>query len=145
MSRLYTIDTNLFVDDLRASGGSSDLSAFLAARTAFVTMSAVVAQELRAGVRTPAAIEKLERDVIGPFERRRRLVVPSYWALKETGRILSVLVGRGAWDSVPRAFVNDILLAMSCREAGVVLVTANLRDFDRIAKVRTFDFVPPWP
>jgi hypothetical protein len=40
---------------------------------------------------------------------------------------------------VSRSFVNDILLAMSCREAGVVLVTENVRDFARIAEVRAFD------
>jgi predicted nucleic acid-binding protein len=41
--------------------------------------------------------------------------------------------------------VNDVLLAMSCRESGVVLVTANVRDFERIAKVTKFAFVAPWP
>jgi len=34
---------------------------------------------------------------------------------------------------------------MSCRESGIVLVTKNVRDFARIAAVRPFDFVPPWP
>jgi hypothetical protein len=27
----------------------------------------------------------------------------------------------------------------------MVLVTSNLRDFERIAAVREFDFVAPWP
>ena len=61
--------------------------------------------------------------------------------------MLSALIARGAarWPEVSRSFVNDILLALSCREAGVVLVTENLRDFERIAEVRRFDFVAPWP
>jgi predicted nucleic acid-binding protein len=41
--------------------------------------------------------------------------------------------------------VNDVLLALSCREAGMVLVTANVRDFARIAKAARFNFVDAWP
>lgn len=44
-----------------------------------------------------------------------------------------------------RYFLNDVLLAVSCREAGVTLVTANLDDFERIRQVERFHFVPPWP
>jgi predicted nucleic acid-binding protein len=69
--------------------------------------------------------------------------VPTYWAWKEAGRILSGLVGKV--QSVPPSLVNDTLLAMSCRESGVVLITGNLRDFERIAKFRNFDFVSAWP
>jgi len=54
-------------------------------------------------------------------------------------------VAPAQWRSVSRSFVNDVLLAMSCREAGAVLVTANMRDFARIAAVRRFEFVAPWP
>ena len=108
-------------------------------------LSAVVAQELRTGARGKPQVDWLESHVIGPYERRARLITPTYWAWKECGRILSVLFGRGALSEVPRSFVNDVLLAMSCRESGVVLVTANLRDFERIAKVKKFSFVPPWP
>ena len=145
MTRRFALDTNLYIDALRTDAGEAGLSAFQSARTAFMVMSAVVAQELRAGVRTPAAIEKLENDVIGPFERRGRLIVPTFWAWRESGRILSALVAPREWDQVPRSFVNDTLLVMSCREAGVVLVTRNVRDCERIARVSKFDFVPPWP
>jgi predicted nucleic acid-binding protein len=43
------------------------------------------------------------------------------------------------------AFGNDALLALSCREAGSVLVTDERRDFERIARVAPFDFVDRWP
>jgi predicted nucleic acid-binding protein len=145
MTRRYAIDTNLYVDALRSEKDLAELSAFQFQRTAFIVMSAVVVQELRAGVRTPAAVAALESEVVAPFERRSRLIAPTYWAWKETGRILSALVGPKDWRTVSRSFVNDVLLAMSCREAGVVLVTRNLRDCERIASVRKFAFVPPWP
>jgi predicted nucleic acid-binding protein len=123
----------------------SALSAFQSEFTAFLVMSAVVVQELRAGVRSPVDGATLDEQLIVPFERRKRVMTPSYWAWRETGRILSELVKKGEWTAVPRSFVNDVLLAMSCREEGVVLVTRNLDDFERIAKARKFDFVAPWP
>jgi hypothetical protein len=46
---------------------------------------------------------------------------------------------------VPKAFANDILLALSCREAGCVLVTDNDRDFQRIRRFIQFEFTKPWP
>ena len=44
-----------------------------------------------------------------------------------------------------KAFANDVLLALSCREAGCVLVTDNERDFHRIRRFVQFDFTKPWP
>jgi predicted nucleic acid-binding protein len=46
---------------------------------------------------------------------------------------------------VSKAFANDILLALSCREAGCVLVTDNQRDFQRIREFVSFEFIRPWP
>ena len=46
---------------------------------------------------------------------------------------------------VSKAFANDILLAVSCREAGCVLITENARDFSRIRRFIAFEFVAPWP
>jgi len=46
---------------------------------------------------------------------------------------------------VSKAFANDILLALSCRESGCVLVTENIRDFSRIRQFISFDYIKPWP
>jgi predicted nucleic acid-binding protein len=142
--RCFTVDTNLYIDALRTDEGKAALSAFHSAYAPFEHLSAVVAQELRAGVRGAAAT-KLEDAILAPFERRGRLVTPSYEAWKETGRVLAELVAPNGWNAVSRSFVNDVLLAMSCRESGIVLVTRNVVDCARIAAVRAFDFVSPWP
>src|SRR6185369_33320 len=94
----------------------------------FLHLSAVVAQELRAGV-APHAGSRFEAAMFGPFERRERVITPSYAAWIDTGRVLAELVAPSQWRSVTRSFVNDVLLAMSCREAGAILVTGNTRDF----------------
>jgi len=46
---------------------------------------------------------------------------------------------------VSKAFANDVLLALSCREAWCVLVTVNDRDFQRIRRFVQFEFTKPWP
>lgn len=142
--RPHVVDTHLYIDALRTEAGRHALNEFQSAFAPFLHFSAVVAQELRAGVRA-ADGPRLEASVFAPYERRGRLIAPSYAAWKETGRVLAELVAPSGWRSVTRSFVNDVLLAMSCREAGAVLVTANWADFARIARVRPFDFVAPWP
>lgn len=62
----------------------------------------------------------------------------------DSGARLADVDGLGL-GSVARGLVNDVLLAVSCREAGVTLVTGNARDFSRIARVFRFEFVGPWP
>ena len=142
--RRYVLDTNLYIDAMRTADGNTALSAFHAAYAPFEYLSTVVVQELRAGV-TGRAAARLEEMIVAPFERRGRLITPSDAAWKESGRVLAEIVGRTEWNSVSRGFVNEVLLAMSCREAGMVLVTKNLGDCARIAAVRRFDFVAPWP
>jgi predicted nucleic acid-binding protein len=46
---------------------------------------------------------------------------------------------------VSKAFANDILLALSCRESGCVLITENEQDFSRIKQFISFEFTRPWP
>lgn len=142
--RRFTLDTNVFIRAARDPRWQEELVRFHAAFAPFEVLSAVVAQELPAGVRADAA-RTLQRSMIDPFERRQRLIVPSYTAWKEAGQVLAELFGGKDWTGVTRSFVNDVLLAMCCRESGVVLVTENIRDFERIAGVRPFDFSAPWP
>jgi predicted nucleic acid-binding protein len=142
--RTYVVDTHLYVDALRSEHGRRALEVFHDAFAPFLHFSAVVAQELRAGVPSHRAA-RFEAAMFAPYERRGRLITPSYAAWKDTGRVLADLVPAAQWRSVTRSFVNDVVLAMSCREAGAILVTGNTRDFARIASVRSFDFVPPWP
>jgi predicted nucleic acid-binding protein len=146
--RKYTLDSNLYIDAFRTTEANAALQIFHTAFAPFEYLSAVVVQELRAGARANGrAAAALQRNVFDPFERRDRVFVPSYGAWKMAGEVMASLARRGLldWRNLPRAFINDVLLAMSCREAGIVLVTANTRDFARIATVKAFAFVAPWP
>jgi len=145
--RKYVLDTNLFIHAFRDPAANAALQRFHQLFAPFEYLSAVVVQELRAGVRSPAARKALERNVLDLYIRRGRLVTPSARAWEESGDLLATLAREDGLDlaRVSKAFGNDVLLALSCREAGLVLVTENTSDFTRIARVAPFTFVQPWP
>ncbi len=145
--RKFVLDTNLFIRGFRDPASNNDLQRFHSLFAPFEYLSAVVAQELRAGARSAADRRALERHVLDLFARRGRVVTPTAGAWAESGDLLAELSRRDGLElaRVSKAFGNDVLLALSCREAGLVLVTDNERDFERIARVAPFDFVGPWP
>jgi len=89
----------------------------------------------------------LYQGYVAPFEARGRVVTPSYSSWRRSGDVVAALVQRRELSpgGFRRSFLNDVLLAVSCREAGAVLVTTNSSDFSRIRTVEPFRFVPPWP
>lgn len=145
--RKYALDSNCYIDAAREPAARSALEAFIAREAPRLYLSAVVAAELRAGCRSSRDLRQLEEHVLAPFVRRGRILTPSGAAWDALGRTLSQLRAEGSLDlaSVPRGFVFDVLIAFSCREAGVVLVTRNARDMERIRSVFPFEFVTPFP
>lgn len=145
--RKYVLDTNLFIHAYRDPDANAALNRFHAAFAPFEYLSAVVAQELRAGVQSPEHLARLERAVLSVYDRRGRVFSPSRQAWELSGSVLA----RMAWEEglevgrVSKAFGNDVLLALSCREAGMVLVTDNGKDFSRLSRYIQFEFTPPWP
>ena len=146
-SRKYVLDTQLFITAFRDREANASLQEFHQARAPFEYLSVVVAQELRAGTRLPADRRKLERHVLGVYERVGRIVTPSPAAWHQSGDVLAAMRRDEGLElaRLSKAFANDVLLALSCREAGCVLVTENTRDFIRIGRFAPFDFVAPWP
>jgi predicted nucleic acid-binding protein len=143
----YVLDTQLFIQAFRDPVANQALQEFHLARAPFEYLSAVVAQELRAGIRRPSDRRVLERHVLGVYERVGRLIIPSARAWNRSGDVLAAMMRDEGLElaRVSRSFSNDILLALSCREAGCVLVTENNTDFSRIQRFLRFDFVAPWP
>jgi len=145
--RKYVLDTNLFIEAFRDPVANAALQRFHQLFAPFEYLSAVVAQELRAGVRSPADRKALERNMLDLYIRRGRLVTPSAAVWEASGDLLAMLAREERLEltRVSKAFGNDVLLALSCREAGLILVTENRRDFARIARFAPFTFVEPWP
>jgi predicted nucleic acid-binding protein len=146
-TRKYVLDTQLFIDAFRDPIANEVLQRFHRAFAPFEYLSVVVAQELRAGVRRKRDRKALERNVLSVFERSGRTFAPSASAWHRSGDLLSDLTRKEGLEigRVSKSFANDVLLALSCREAGCVLVTENERDFQRIRRHVSFDYVRPWP
>lgn len=145
--RRYAVDTNLFIRGYRTDVDREALEAFLQAFAPFCVLPAIVAQELLAGVRSLAEARMLDKQLLSQFARRGRLLAPSAEGWLESGRVLRELVQAEGLElaKVSKAFGNDVLLAVTCREHGVCLVTENVRDFTRIRRHLRFEFVAPWP
>jgi predicted nucleic acid-binding protein len=143
----FTLDTNIFIDGFRTEEAQSDIFAFLIRALPFTYLSAVVMQELAAGARTSRGARAVERGVFVPFQRRRRVFAPSSAAFVESGRVIATLAARDGWQLVDEkpSLVNDALIAVSCREFGVTLITKD-GDFKRLSPlIRGFRYVAPWP
>jgi len=146
-ARKYVLDTQLFINAFRDPAANEALQRFHRAFSPFEHLSVIVAQELRAGVRQPADRKALERSVLSVFERAGRTMTPSPDAWHRSGDLLSEMAKQEGMEiaRVSKAFANDLLLALSCRESGCVLITENDRDFSRIRRFVSFEYVKPWP
>lgn len=145
--RKYVLDTNLYIAADRDAAFGEELSAFYDTCLPFTFFHAVVAQELLLGAVDKRRGAEIRRGYIRPFEARRRVITPTFTAWARSGEVAAALV-RGKFISATgftRSFLNDVLLATSCREVGVTIVTQNLEDFERIRRVERFDFTAPWP
>ena len=145
--RRYAIDSNLFIRAFRTDADRKALDDFLQAFAPFCVLPAIVAQELLAGVRTAAEARLLDSQLLARFARRNRVLAPSADSWLASGRVLRALVQAEGLElaKVSKAFGNDVLLALTCREHGLFLVTENTRDFVRIRRHVRFDFTQPWP
>jgi predicted nucleic acid-binding protein len=143
----YALDTNIYISAFRDAIAEAALLRFLERALPFTYLSAVVMQELAAGARTGARRHELERSVFGPFVRRGRVFTPSATAFVDSGRLMAGLAAREGWSGVRLipSLLNDALLAASCREQGIVLVTSD-GDFGRFASLlKGWRAVAPWP
>ena len=143
----YVLDTNVYVAADRDSEWAKGLQRFVTAFLPSIYLHGVIVQELLAGAVSRDRERLVEKSLISPFERRGRIVVPAFEAWKTAGRIVGRLVQKKHMSpgGFSRSFLNDCLLAASCLENGLTLITLNTGDFDLIRKVHTFKYTNPWP
>lgn len=103
-------------------------------------LSAVVLEELYAGADAAGRkrLKKMEHD----FTRANRLLTPELSDWARTGQLLAQLGEKYGYEQIGRSrLTNDTLLAVSAARHGFVLVTANTRDFARIAEFCTLKWI----
>ena len=104
-----------------------------------VWFSAVVLEELYAGAsgRDRHWVEWLERE----FGRVGRILVPSLSDWTQTGRVLAQVAAAYGYEMIGRGrLTNDALIAVSAARQGITVVTANERDFNRLARFWSFQY-----
>jgi predicted nucleic acid-binding protein len=130
-------DTSIYVSALRRRDAGSAVARFVAEND--IWLSAVVLEELYAGARERDrhVVELIE----GHFDKESRILVPDLDDWIQAGKVLSRLAAKYDYEKIGRnRLTNDALMAMSAARAGVTVVTANVRDFRRLAEFRTFSW-----
>jgi predicted nucleic acid-binding protein len=137
------LDTNIYIHALRQPERLAALKRFLRQAGDRVHLHAIVALELRAGVRDEAQLAGVD-GLVRPYQESNRIVLPTFEAFMHAGRVLCAVAQRERipLGDAPRSFTNDVLIATSCRETGTVLITENARDFTAIQRhLRGFKFL----
>lgn len=143
----YVLDTNLYIAANRSESGAEELIQFYSAFLRFTYLHAVVVQELLAGAVDAKRVRQVQEAYVAPFEARGRLITPSFRTWKRSGEVIATLVHRKLISpgGFGRSFVNDVLIAVSCREFGLTLMTRNVAHFQRIRQVERFELLTSWP
>lgn len=131
-------DSSIYISALRR-GSDTTVALRRLAPDAPLWLSSVVLEELYAGAggRDRHVVERLERD----FGRAKRILVPNLSDWTQTGRVLARLAAKYDYEQIGRGrLTNDALIAMSAGRLGITVVTANQRDFSRLAEFRPFQW-----
>ena len=143
----FTLDTDIYIAADRDPAKAEELVAFYAGFLAATYLHAIVIQELLLGAIDARRGVAIRNAYIRPFESRRRILTPTLADWIRSGEVVAELVRAKLLSpgGFARSFLNDVLLAVSCRAADVTLVTSNVADFAQIQQVERFHFVAPWP
>ncbi len=130
-------DSSIYITALRR--GDDAALALRRFTTDALWLSAVVLEELYAGAadRDRQVVERLERD----FDRAKRILVPNLSDWTQTGRVLARLAAKYHYEQIGQGHLtNDALIAMNAGRLGIRVITANERDFSRLAEFRAFQW-----
>jgi predicted nucleic acid-binding protein len=135
--RRLVIDTNLYVDWVNE--GLHEAVIFQ--RDAVKHLSAVVMMELAAGAFSLRDRRHVQ-EIVSSFRKANRIIAPSAALYEEAGDVLRRL--QNSFDytlSSAYGLANDVLIALSARSIGAVVITQNEQDFVAIQRIQAFELV----
>jgi predicted nucleic acid-binding protein len=143
----FALDTNLYIRAIREDEAAADLQSFYSTFAPVMYLSSIVLHELLVGATSVAKSREIREAVAEPFRRTRRVFTPSADAWETAADAIAAMARREKRElrSLPKSLVNDYLLAASCRESGLVLVTHNRAGFQEIRRYIKVQFTSPWP
>jgi predicted nucleic acid-binding protein len=130
VSSLIIFDTSIFVDHLRSGRHRERIDSV----TGLIRTSAVVLSELWRGATRPA-----EKTFLKELEGNHPILTPTEKNWLESGHLLSrIQVDRGFSTEKLRDLHFDVLIALTARNQGALLITSNRADFELIREYREF-------
>jgi predicted nucleic acid-binding protein len=131
------LDTSVYVSVLRQRDIAIAVERFAA--DTLLWLSAVVLEELYAGARERdwLVLEQWERD----FGEAGRILVPNQSDWSYAGKVLRRLADKYDYETIGRGcLTNDALIVINAARMGIRVITANEKDFRRLAQFCSF----PW-
>lgn len=138
---------HLYIHAYRSAEGRRGLRAFEALAAGEIRVSTVVVFEVLAGARSPEQRNRIERGFFQVSGEDGRIEAPGPEDWTTAASVVSQLgtTGKLGLRSGPQSFVHDALIAAWVARRNLTLITANERDYSRIAEVISLRFARPWP
>lgn len=134
----YLFDTNIYIEAFRSEKKKEDFRRLCFPILPLTFFSAVVAYELNVNAIDDRTREALA-EFIQPLERAGRLIAPAFDDWIEASRLVTQIESKDrVWRSKLPALLNDILIALSARRVGAMLITHNEDDFHLIRRHTNF-------
>ena len=130
------LDTSIYIPFI--NDGIENPVIDLRSRKPLSYLCAVVIEELYAGAHDKTSINLLDR-LYETFNKIGRLIVPEAADWQRTGKVIAKLGNKyGFEEKFLSKITNDVLIALSARKIGAMIVTKNTMDFIRIKEFVDF-------
>ena len=130
------LDTSIYIPFI--NDGIENPVIDLRSRKPLSYLCAVVIEELYAGAHDKISINLLDR-LYETFNKIGRLIVPEAADWQRTGKVIAKLGNKyGFEEKFLSKITNDVLIALSARKIGAIIVTKNTMDFIRIKEFVDF-------
>ena len=134
----YLLDTNVYLEAFRSEERKSQFRQVFFPLLPATFLASVVAYELNVDARNDHT-RTLLQEFIGPMERTRRLVSPTFSDWVDAAVIVTAIEAKARdWRSKLPLLLNEILIALCARRIGAILVTYNRDDFQLIRRYKDF-------
>jgi predicted nucleic acid-binding protein len=128
--RIIIFDTSIFIDHLRTNKYGSHIQGV----NGLIRNSSVVLAELLRG-----ATREAEENFVETLARNHPILTPTEKNWLESGLILSkIYKAKGFEPEKLRDLHFDVLIALTARNYGAVVITSNRIDFELIMSFKTF-------
>jgi predicted nucleic acid-binding protein len=126
VSKLILFDTSVFVDNLRSGRHQHRIESL----RGLIRTSSVVLAELWRGATKPA-----EQRFLRALEKNHPILTPTEKNWVESGELLAKINGdQGYAPTKLRDLHFDVLIALTARSHGALLITSNRSDFELIRR-----------